>query len=137
MCSTSEPSTAAAASSTKPDEQVTEASYHADAGQQDPPTSPPFVWVGQTSRRLQLKPNETSALHFTALLSCPGIYNLNNLKVLALASGCDTAGSSESSWKASKMVLQQPSPPSMIVIEDSSNSGFSSSCRDLINLDVT
>lgn len=69
-----------------------------------------FTWVGQTSRRFQLDPNGTSTLKFNALVSLPGVYNMNNLRVLARISDDYEPGGT--------LILQKPCPPSFIVVEN-------------------
>lgn len=69
-----------------------------------------FTWVGQTSRRFQLDSNGTSSLKFDALVSLPGVYNMNNLRVLARISDDHEPGG--------PMDLQKPCPPSYVVIEN-------------------
>lgn len=69
-----------------------------------------FTWVGQTSSRLHLQENGTSSLDFNALISLPGVYNMNNLRVLARISEQHEPGGS--------MILQKPCPPSFIVVEN-------------------
>lgn len=107
---------------------------NSNTGNHDPRLSPPFMWVGHTSRRLQLSASETKTLYFTAVLSCPGIYDLSNLRVFAQPSVLNSA---DGNWDFPSMVIQKLCPPSVIIIEDSSNSSFSNSCKDLINVDVT
>lgn len=69
-----------------------------------------FTWVGQTSRRFQLDPNGTLSLKFNALVSLPGVYSMNNLRVLARISDDHEPGGA--------MILQKPCPPSFIVVEN-------------------
>ena len=76
------------------------------------PSSSPssFTWIGQTSRRFQLDSHGTSSLKFDALVSLPGVYNMNNLRVLARISDDHEPGGA--------MNLQKPCPPSYIVVEN-------------------
>lgn len=69
-----------------------------------------FTWVGQTSRRFKLDPNGTSSLKFDALVSLPGVYNMNNMRVLARISDDHEPGGA--------MNLQKPCPPSFVVVEN-------------------
>ena len=77
----------------------------------NPRSSPSsFTWVGQTSRRFQLDSNGTSSLKFDALVSLPGVYNMNNLRVLARISDDLEPGGA--------MNFQKPCPPSYVVVEN-------------------
>lgn len=69
-----------------------------------------FTWVGQTSRRFQLDSNGTLPLKFNALISLPGVYNVNNLRVLARIRDDHQSGGA--------MIPQKPCPPSYIVVEN-------------------
>lgn len=69
-----------------------------------------FTWVGQTSKRLHLESNGTSVFRFNALISLPGVYNMNNLRVLARISEKHDPGGS--------LILQKPCPPSFVVVEN-------------------
>ena len=72
-------------------------------------SSSSFTWVGQTSRRFKLDSNATSSLKFDALASLPGVYNMNNLRVLARISDDHEPGGA--------MSFQKPCPPSYVVVE--------------------
>lgn len=83
-------------------------SFDKDTESTSSPSS--FTWVGQTSRRFQLDPNGTSMLKFNALVSLPGVYNMNNLRVLARISDEHEPGG--------VLILQKPCPPSFTVVEN-------------------
>lgn len=74
-----------------------------------------FTWVGQTSRRFQLDSNGTSSLKFDAFVSLPGVYNMNNLRVLARISDDHEPGGA--------MNFQKPCPPSYVVVENTCTNG--------------
>lgn len=75
-----------------------------------------FILVGQTSKRLVLDPHGTLSIHLQALISLPGVYNLNQLMVYSAAL---QSSDSKQDFDLSSMTLQKPSPPSYIEIEDS------------------
>ncbi|XP_031564684.1 trafficking protein particle complex subunit 8-like [Actinia tenebrosa] len=79
------------------------------------PSTTSFVLIGQTSRRLRLEPNSTSILKFNAMISLPGVYNLNQLRVYAAV---QENNHQDEDFDLSKMVLQKPSPPSFLEVED-------------------
>lgn len=71
-----------------------------------------LTWIGQTSRRFHLPSSGSSSLVFSALVTLPGVYNMNNFRVLAkLSEELEPGGS---------MVLQKPCPPSFVVVENTS-----------------
>jgi len=76
-----------------------------------------FLLVGQTSKRLVLDANSTLSVHLQALISLPGVYNLNQLLVY---SSTVKSSDNEQDFDLSSLTLQKPSPPSYIEIEDSS-----------------
>jgi len=83
-----------------------------------------FILVGQTSRRLRLEPNSTSSIQLNALISLPGVYNLNQFCVYAAVQCND---SSNLDFDVNTMTLQKLSPPSFMEVEDSSYVHVSSS----------
>lgn len=98
-------------------------SFDKDTESTSSPSS--FTWVGQTSRRFQLDPNGTSMLKFNALVSLPGVYNMNNLRVLARISDEHEPGG--------VLIHQKPCPPSFTVVENIfSNSKDKSWLRKLV-----
>ena len=71
-----------------------------------------LTWIGQTSRRFHLPSSGSSSLVFSALVTLPGVYNMNTFRVLAkLSEELEPGGS---------MVLQKPCPPSFVVVESTS-----------------
>ncbi|KAK2556882.1 Trafficking protein particle complex subunit 8 [Acropora cervicornis] len=74
------------------------------------PSLSSFTWVGQTSKRVHLESNACSSFKFNALISLPGVYNMNNLRVLAKISELHEPGGS--------LILQKPCPPSFVVVEN-------------------
>lgn len=69
-----------------------------------------FTWVGQTSRRFQLDSNATDSFKFDVLVSLPGVYNMNNLRMLARIADDHEPGGA--------MNFQKPCPPSYVVVEN-------------------
>ncbi|XP_048577205.1 trafficking protein particle complex subunit 8 isoform X2 [Nematostella vectensis] len=72
-----------------------------------------FVFVGQTSRRLQLAPCSSSLLQFLAVISVPGVFDLNQFRVLAV-----DLSSELQDFDLSQFTEQKRSPPSLIVVEN-------------------
>lgn len=85
-------------------------SFDTDSDQVSKSSPSSFTWVGQTSRRFQLDSNGTSSLKFNALISLPGVYNMNNLRVLARIREDHEPGGA--------MIPQKPCPPSFVVVEN-------------------
>ncbi|KAL9976241.1 hypothetical protein ACROYT_G013513 [Oculina patagonica] len=85
-------------------------SFDTESNQVSKSSPSSFTWVGQTSRRFQIDSNGTSSLKFNALISLPGVYNINNLRVLARIGEDHEPGGA--------MILQKPCPPSFVVVEN-------------------
>ncbi|XP_015778661.1 PREDICTED: trafficking protein particle complex subunit 8-like [Acropora digitifera] len=103
----SRPSTETSSGNTTSEQSI---AFDSESDLSSKPSLSSFTWVGQTSKRVRLESNGSSSFKFNALISLPGVYNMNNLRVLAKIS--------ELHEPEGSLILQKPCPPSFVVVEN-------------------
>lgn len=103
----SRPSTETSSGNTTSEQSI---AFDSESDLSSKPSLSSFTWVGQTSKRVHLESNGSSSFKFNALISLPGVYNMNNLRVLAKIS--------ELHEPEGSLILQKPCPPSFVVVEN-------------------